>query len=295
MLVIRSLFFAPANRVDLVQKFHRFPADCYVIDLEDGTPHEKKESARDGLSGLIAGVRERALPGLLTVRVNEPGSDHYLEDVAAALACDIDGLVIPKLESSDQLFPVLHTIRRLERKSPRTSPRIVIGGIESIRGVANAAVLCGAHPELAAVYFGAEDLTSELGARRTPGGDEVAYARSHVLLHARGSRIVAIDQAVVEVRDDNQFETDAQVGRDLGYEGKICLLPRQLEVANRVFSPGQAELDYAHRLIERYSEATARGIGTIDFEGKMIDGPLLKRAQRLVDQEELLLLRGHRD
>ena len=103
-----------------------------------------------------------------------------------------------------------------------------------------------------------------------------------MLLHAKAARIVAIDQAVVEIRDDKHFETDANAGRDLGYDGKICLLPRQLAVANRVFSPSPAELDHARRLIACYDEATARGIGTIDFEGKMIDGPLLKRAQRMV-------------
>ena len=133
---------------------------------------------------------------------------------------------------------------------------------------------------MAAVYFGAEDLASELGARRTPGSVEVMYSRSQVLLHAKAARIVAIDQAVVEIRDDQHFETDANVGRDMGYDGKICLLPRQLDVANRVFRPSDAELEHARRLIAVYDEATRRGIGTVDFEGKMIDGPLLKRAQR---------------
>jgi citrate lyase subunit beta/citryl-CoA lyase len=283
MLTIRSLFFAPANRADLVAKFPRFAADCYVVDLEDGTPPAHKASARAGLHALVGGLRtEVRLPGVLTVRVNEPGSDHYLDDLAAAFACDVDGIVIPKLESVDQLFPALHHLTRLDRDAPRESPRFILGGIESIAGVANAAALCRAHPAVAAVYFGAEDLASELGARRTAGSAEVQYARSHVLLHAKAARIVAIDQAVVEIRDDTHFEADANVGRDLGYDGKICLLPRQLAVANRVFRPSDDELDHARRLIACYDAATARGIGTIDFEGKMIDGPLLKRAQRLV-------------
>ena len=169
MPLIRSLFFAPANRPDLVAKFPRFAADCYVIDLEDGTPPANKASARDGL----AAARRRPaqagpLPGVLTVRVNEPESDHYLDDLAAALASDVDGIVIPKLESVEQLFPALHRLRRLDRDAPRAEPRFIVGGLESIAGVANAAALCRADPSLAAVYFGAEDLASELGARRTP-------------------------------------------------------------------------------------------------------------------------------
>lgn len=292
MLIIRSLFFAPANRADLVGKFPRFAADCYVIDLEDGTPPAQKASAREGLAALVAGLRSQPLPGLLTVRVNEPESDHYLDDLAAAWHSDIDGIVVPKLETVDQLFPALHLLRRLERDAPRATPRFIVGGLESIQGVANAAALCRAHPAVAAVYFGAEDLSSELGARRTADAAEVMYARSHVLLHAKAARILAIDQAVVEIRDDRHFERDAGAGRDMGYDGKICLLPRQLEVAHRVFGPSEAELDHARRLIACYTEATARGIGTIDFEGRMIDGPLLKRAQRLVALGERLAPRG---
>ena len=102
MPIIRSLFFAPANRPDLVAKFPRFGADCYVIDLEDGTPPAHKAAARAGLLQLVAGLRQKArLPGVLTVRVNEPESDHYLDDLAAALASEVDGIVIPKLETTD--------------------------------------------------------------------------------------------------------------------------------------------------------------------------------------------------
>lgn len=280
----RSLFFAPANRPELVAKFPRFAADCYVIDLEDSTPPADKATARAGLKALVDSLRgsSPALPGALTVRVNEPASDHYLDDLAGACACDIDGIVIPKLESVDQLFPALHTLRRRERDAPRAEPRFIVGGLESIRGVARADTLCAADPLLSAVYFGAEDLASELGARRTPAGTEVLYARSQVLLHAKAARIAAIDQAVVEIRDDSHFESDAIVGRNLGYDGKICLLPRQLAVAHRVFHPSPAEVEHARRLIAAYTAATARGLGTIDFEGQMVDGPLLKRAQRIV-------------
>lgn len=292
MLMIRSLFFAPANRPDLVGKFPRFPADCYVVDLEDGTPPGEKVKARRELPALIANVRENALAGVLTVRVNEPESDHYLDDLETAWRAEVDGIVIPKLERVEQLYPALHLLRRLERDAPRAQPRFIVGGLESIAGVANAAALCAAHPAVAAVYFGAEDLASELGARRTASSAEVLYARSHVLLHAKAARIIALDQAVVEIRDDAHFEKDAVTGRDLGYDGKICLLPRQLEVANRVFRPSDAELEHAGRLIATYEAATARGIGTIDFEGKMIDGPLLKRAQRLVAFGEQLKRRS---
>ena len=280
--MIRSLFFAPANRPDLLAKFPRFAADCYVIDLEDGTPPGEKAQARSALAGAVASLRAAKLAGLLTIRVNEPGSEHYLADLEAAFATDADGVVIPKLEHPAQLFPAVHWARNRERTAPRAQPRCVIGGIESIRGVIEAVNLCAADPILTAVYFGAEDFAADLGARRTALGDEVLYARSQVIIGAKAARITAIDQAVTDIRDDALFREDSARGRALGYDGKICVLPRQVAIANEAFAPTADEVAYARRLIAAYEKAVAAGKGTIDFEGKMIDGPLLKRARQAV-------------
>lgn len=280
--MIRSLFFAPANRPDLVLKFPRFGADCGVIDLEDGTPPAEKARAREQLAATVAQVRAAGLQGMLTVRVNVPASPHYLADLEAAFAADIDGVVIPKLETVEQAFPALHWIDRLDAASPRARPRTIVGGIESVRGVLNAVALCERVAAMGAVYFGAEDYAADIGGRRTPRGDEVYVARSMVVMAAKAAGRVAIDQAVVDIRNDALFLDDASRGRDLGYDGKICVTPGQVKLAHRAFSPTPEERDYARRLVAAYDEATARGIGTIDFEGRMIDGPLLKRAQQVL-------------
>jgi citrate lyase subunit beta / citryl-CoA lyase len=281
--MIRSLFFAPANRHDLLAKFPRFHADCYAIDLEDGTPPAEKDSARSLLPEALRLLRAADLRGLVYVRVNEPGSTHYLRDVEAASGCDIDGIIVPKLEHGDQLFPVVHTIRRIEGEQPGRRRIEIMGGIESMRGVIAAEALCGADQRLTSVYFGAEDFAADVGARRTRGGDEVLYARSRVLLAARAAGILAIDQAVVEIRDDEQCRRDGEKGRDLGYQGKICVTPRQVELCNEVFAPTPAEVAHARELVAAYTQARERGLGTIDFRGQMIDGPLLKRAEALLE------------
>ena len=122
--------------------------------------------------------------------------------------------------------------------------------------------------------------------RRTPRGDEVYAARSMVVMAAKAAGLLAIDQAVVDIRNDALFLEDAARGRDLGYEGKICVTPGQVNLSHQAFSPTPEERDYARRLVATYEEATARGIGTIDFEGRMIDGPLLKRAQAILAARE---------
>lgn len=280
--MIRSLFFAPANRPDLVAKFPRFGADCCVIDLEDGTPPGEKIRAREMLHQTVAQVRSAGLNGLLMVRVNVPDSAHYLADLQAAFMTEVDGVVIPKLEAPEQSFPAVHWIRQRDVQAPRALPRTLVGGIESVRGVVNAMALCERIEAMGSVYFGAEDYAADIGGRRTPRGDEVYAARSLVVMAAKAAGRIAIDQAVLDIRDDALFLDDAARGRDLGYEGKICVTPGQVRLAHQAFSPTAEERAYAERLVATYEAAMAKGLGTIDFEGRMVDGPLLKRAQHIL-------------
>ncbi len=279
---MRSLFFAPGNRPDLLAKFPRFEADCYVIDLEDGTPPADKARAREQLGASVGAQRQAGLRGMLTVRVNKPESPHFVADLQAALATDVDGIVLPKLEHADALLFAARLLGERDVVAPRERPRMVVGGIESMRGVIDAVPLCRASPCMRAVYFGAEDYAADMGGRRTPRGDEVYHARSHVVLAAKAAGILAIDQAVVDIRDEALFREDAARGRDLGYDGKICVAPRQATWAHEAFMPTPFEREQALRLVAAYEEAAARGVGTIEFEGRMIDPPLLQRAQRLL-------------
>ncbi|WP_454691958.1 HpcH/HpaI aldolase/citrate lyase family protein [Achromobacter aloeverae] len=276
--MIRSLFFAPANRPELAVKFPRFGADCCVIDLEDGTPEAEKAKARAALRDTVAQVRAAGLQSRLAIRVNVPDSPHYLLDLRAAFECDVDAIVIPKLETPAQAFPVQHGIAHA--RGPRAIG--LIGGIESVRGVLDARRICEETANLMAVYFGAEDYAADIGGRRTPTGAEVATARGWVVMAAHAGRVPAIDQAVLDIRDDALYTADANAGRDMGYQGKICVAPAQVALANAAFSPTPEEVAYARRLVAAYDAATARGIGTIDFEGRMVDGPLLKHSQSIL-------------
>ena len=134
----------------------------------------------------------------------------------------------------------------------------------------------------AGLAFGAEDFITDIGGRRTPEGLEVIYARSRVILAARLAGLQALDQVFTAVRDDDAFRRDAEVGRQLGYGGKMCITPRQVEIANEVFSPSAEEVDRSRRLIQAYEAAQSEGRGTIEFEGNMVDEPLLKRARAVL-------------
>lgn len=280
MKQIRSFLFAPANQPDRLRKFLRIPADCFVIDLEDGTPEADKEAARAALPEIVAELRAAQLQGLLFVRVNEPRSLHTKADLRAAFATDIDGIVVPKMERLDDLQPIASALTMARFSSARDLS--IIGGIESMRGVINVFELADNVEHLSALYFGAEDYITDIDGRRTAVGNEVLYARSQTVLAARAAGIQALDQAVVEIRDDQRFTDCGAQGRNLGYNGKIALLPRQVELANEIFAPGADEIERSRRLIAVYEASALEGQGAIEFEGQMVDGPLLKRAQSIV-------------
>ncbi len=255
-----QLLFAPANRPDPAAKFDRYDADCYVLDLEDGTPAAAREKARSDLPGLVQTLPRGRLSGSLFLRTNEYGSADLKADLRAARACGerLDGIVVPKLESAADL-PAVAAMLEAGAKA-RPAPLAIIGGIESMAGVLDVRAIAASSPHLVALYFGAEDFASDLGGPRT--GAEVLYARSPVVLAARAARLAAIDQTVVDIRDD-----------------ALCA----------------AEVVRARRLIATYQAAEAAGRGTIEFEGAMIDGPLLKRAQSLVDLSARIEQKRSRD
>lgn len=267
-MLIRSLLFAPANRHEMIAKFPRIRADLFVLDLEDAVPAADRPAARASLAQAVAIARQGERRHTVFVRINDLRSADCPSDVVALKACAVDGVVLPKAESAEDIARLVTMLG---------TPLPILAGIESIRGVLDCVAIAAAAP-VVGVYFGAEDFAADMGARRSPDSTEVLYARSRVVLAAKAARVNAIDQAVVEVRDDEQFRRDSTRGRDLGYDGKICLLPRQVDLANEAFGPSAAEIDHARRLIAAYEVAKASGRGAIDFEGRMVDEPVLKHA-----------------
>jgi citrate lyase subunit beta/citryl-CoA lyase len=250
-----------------VAKLPRSRPDGAVIDLEDAVPAAAKQRARAALADL---VRSAAGPSLF-VRVNAVGSPWFADDVCA-LPAGLAGVVVPKVESPDDVARVRAALAERDWAGAR-----LIAGIESARGVAQVEATLAADVDSA--YFGAEDYIADLGGRRTTGGQEVLYARSRVALAARLCGVTAIDQVVTDLRDPGVFRADADAGRDLGYDGKLCVHPQQVEIANAVFGVTDAALDRAHRILAAAQAAAREGVGAIAFEGEMVDEPALRMAR----------------
>lgn len=257
--VPRSLLFVPGGRPDMVAKVPRSSPDAVAVDLEDAVAPGDKDAARATAVEAVA-----ALPGsatLVLIRVNAPGTPWYDADVAAVASSRADGVVLPKLEDPAQLADL----------AGRIGDRVVVAGLETGRGVARARELLDG-PSLLAAYFGAEDYIASVGGRRTSSSREVLYARSEVLLATRLAGVGALDQTVVNVRDTDLFRADAAEGRDLGYDGKICIHPGQVGLAHEIFTPSDDEVAHAREVVE----AGRSGVGVVG--GEMVDDVHLRMA-----------------
>ena len=268
------MLFAPAVRPDLISKLGRPGADGVVIDCEDATPAHLKADGRANARTLGG---ELAASGVsVFVRVNGVGTSWFDDDIAHAIPEGARGIVVPMVERPTQLG---HLAAALEQAGRRDLD--VVAGLETASGVADARSLLS-HPVVTAGYFGAEDFIADMGGVRTRSNNEVLHARSEVALAGRLASVPVLDQVVVEFRDAERFTHEAAEARALGYAGKLCIHPGQVALAHAAFTPTPEEAAAARALIAQYEAAERDGSGVIVVEGRMIDGPLVAQARRVV-------------
>ena len=273
---VRSMLFMPATRADMIAKIPRIAPDVAVVDLEDAVAAGEKEDARRTAASAIDAL-DPVNAGTVLIRVNPVGTGWFAGDVAAAAACAAAGIVVPKLSTGPELLRVRETLAEHS-----WSDAVLVAGLETVLGVADARPLLAGGPGaaqgtvLSGAYFGAEDYIADIGGRRSPGGEEVLYARSQVCLAAYLAGLPAIDQAVVGLADDEHFLADARGGQNLGYQGKICIHPRQVELAHQVFTPTPDEVAHARAVLA----AGAAGVAVVN--GEMVDDVHVRLAQAVL-------------
>ena len=273
---LRSLLFAPAVRPDLLRKMPRAGADAIVIDLEDATPPNAKDTGRAEMRSAVADLAGQ-FP--ILVRVNDDTTPWHDDDLDSLPPEGLSGIVVPKIE----------TIAGLDSLAARLADRgldiPVIGGAETALGVADARSLL-AHDVISAGYFGAEDFIADLGGVRTASNDEVAYARAQIALAGRLANVTVIDQIVADFTDDDRCRRECLEARAMGYGGKLCIHPSQVSIANAAFLPSSEEIDRARRLLKAYDDAKAQGVASVAFEGQMVDEPVAVQARRVLAQAD---------
>jgi len=289
MQPLRSFLFAPGNHARRVEKALSLDADAMILDLEDAVATAEKRATRDAVIAALTRPRR----ALLYVRVNAVDTEFCYGDFAAIVRPGLDGVILPKVESAAGLATADWLLAQLEREQglmPRAIDLVPI--IETARGLNQIDAILAAGARVKRVAFGAGDFTLDVNMAWSRGEAELAYARAKIVTASRAAGIEApFDTVWVDLADGEGLEASARTALGFGFQGKMCIHPNQIAVVNRVFTPGEAEIAFAERVVAAFARAEAEGSAAIQLDGKFVDYPILYRAQRVLEKIEAIRAR----
>jgi citrate lyase subunit beta/citryl-CoA lyase len=277
MDIVRSILSVPGLRDRFIEKAVSVPADIILFDLEDSVPPARKAEARQRVRAAVPSFDKRGRR--VFVRPNDLSTGLLELDLDAIVVPGLDGIHLPKTHNADVLRQADHYLTLLEHARGLAPGSVrIIAWIESTEGVANVESICRASARLIGASMGAEDYVTSLGVMRTRAGVEIEYARARVANAACAAGLVPIDCPEPDYQDLEHFERDSEHARALGYRGKYCIHPAQVEIANRVFAPSQQQLVWAERVRDAYEAGEKQGLGAVGLDGAMVDRPIYVRA-----------------
>ena len=284
---LRSLLFVPGNTANMLDKALGFRPDAYVPDMEDSVPDSEKDRAREMVGAYLPKLS--AAGPWVVPRVNALNSGLLEADLAAVVGPWIGGITVGKIQTADDIGVISEMIARLEHDAGLPSGAIrLIPWIETALAVLHCYAICRASPRIVAVAFGAEDFTDDMGIERSEDESEVAFARNTVCIAARAAGVTALDTPYFRFKDQQGLRINALAAKRFGFKGKFAIHPAQIETINEAFSPTEAELAHARRVVAAFEEAERSGRGSTSLEGKVIDVPVFKRARALLDLAEAM-------
>ena len=290
----RSWMFVPGHRQKMIDKALGLGSDAIMLDIEDGVAPGEKDTARKLIVAALGRERLRRSPARF-VRINAIGHERMAADLEAVLRPGLDGLVLPKVETPEEVLKVAAILKEREPavKVERGSVKFLVA-IESPKGLLNAPAIAASTDRVIGLMFGAEDYGRELGLPTSREGEarDLIYARSAMVVAAASAHVQAVDGVWVDLQDGDGLLGFARQSRRLGFSGMSLIHPSQIDPINTVFSPTPGELDYAQRVVQAYEEALARGDGSISFGGQLIDRPIVERARRTLEMAEMWERRG---
>ncbi len=283
----RSMLFLPGNTPNIIVNGDALGADNVILDLEDAVAPDQKDAARILVRSAIKAIGFKNVE--LTVRINSLDTPYWHDDLEEIVPL-VPNLIMPtKVNGADDVLTLDAAISGIEAKSGLANGTVkLIPLIETAKGLENAAAIAAACPRVAAIFLGAEDLTADLRCPRTKEGTEIFYARSRMVSAARAAGIDVYDTPFTDVNDDEGIVKDAQFARSMGFTGKACISPRHVRAVNEAFSPTQKEINYAYEVLEAIRQAKEQGRGAISLHGKMIDKPIVTRAEQTIAMAEAI-------
>jgi citrate lyase subunit beta/citryl-CoA lyase len=280
----RSVLFSPGDQPDLVRKAPRADPDVIVIDLEDAVAPGEKDAARTATSEVLTDP-DFDPDAEVCVRLTGTDSETDVATLADAGAVP-DAVMLPKVADAETVESAAELLAEYDWSGDGGAGSLpVLALVETARGVLNAAEIADADAT-AALVFGAEDLSADLGATRTAEGTEVLYAREKVVTAAAAADVDAIDTVFTDFSDEEGLAEATRFARQLGYDGKMAIHPAQVSVINDAFTPEDEEIDWAERVLTAKAKAEREGRGVFEVDGEMIDAPLIAQAERIRERAE---------
>ena len=281
--ILRSLLFVPGNTPRMLDRALNLRPDAFIPDMEDSVPWDEKANAREVTA---AYVPQLARTGVRVIpRVNSLDTGLLEKDLSAVIGPHIYGVSVGKMDNPEILGEVVGIIQRIElRKGMSIGTTKLVPWIESAESIAKLHDICRSSPRIVALALGAEDFTNDMEIERTDSDAEIAYARSAIAIAARAAGILALDTPFFAFREPDALRENSLASRGVGFRGRFAIHPAQIDILNEVFSPSEEEINHARRVIEVFEEAAAMGRGSTSLDGKVVDVPVVKRAQALLEQ-----------
>jgi citrate lyase subunit beta/citryl-CoA lyase len=274
------MMFVPGNNPGMMADAHVYGPDSIMLDLEDSVSMAEKDTARllvyNALKSVDYGDTE------MVVRINPLNTPYGKKDIEAVVKAGVHVVRMPKTETAEEVIEVEREIERVEKEIGALGRTKIMAAIESALGVVNAYAIATASPRMMGIALGAEDYCANLKTQRTKGGDELRLARETIVVAARAAGIDALDTVFSNLNDMETFRAEVEYIKSLGFDGKSIINPRQIEEVNKIFTPTEKDIEKAKAIVAAIKEAEKKGSGVIALNGKMIDRPVVIRAERTI-------------
>ncbi|HHF6577736.1 TPA: citrate (pro-3S)-lyase subunit beta [Haemophilus influenzae] len=283
MKLRRSMLFVPGSNAAMLSNSFIYKPDSIMFDLEDAVALKEKDSARL----LVAHALQHPLYKEIetVVRVNPLDSEFGLLDLNAVVRAGVDVVRMPKTESAQDVLDMDQAITEIEKSCGReVGSTKMLAAIESPLGITQANQIAFSSKRLIGIALGAEDYVRNLKTERSPEGIELLFARCSILQAARAAGIQAFDTVYSNANNEEGFLKEAALIKQLGFDGKSLINPRQIELLHNLFAPTQKDVEQAKRIIEAAAEAERQGAGVVSLNGKMIDAPIIDRAKLVLER-----------
>lgn len=279
----RSMLFVPGSNAAMISNTFIYKPDSIMFDLEDAVALTEKDSARILVAHALQHPLYKAMETV--VRVNPLDSEFGLKDLNAVVRAGVDVVRMPKTETAQDVIDMDNAITEIEKACGReVGSTLMLAAIESPLGITQANQIATASNRLIGIALGAEDYVRNLKTERSADGIELLFARCSILQAARAAGIQAFDTVYSNANNEEGFLNEAALIKQLGFDGKSLVNPRQIELLHNLFAPTQKDVEQAQRIIEAAEEAKRNGLGVVSLNGKMIDAPIIDRAQLVLER-----------